>query len=77
MKILIAILFLLNLPLWAQDKEGDLQLPVSDVSEIQKEEEKLPPTIDEVEMKEKDDKRKKPTPTEGKIHQRTVTDPIR
>lgn len=44
--------------LYAQDKEGDLHLPVSDVSDIQREEE-MPPTIDEVKMIQKKDEPRK------------------
>ncbi len=56
MKFLIIGLLLTHLPLHAQsqDKEADLQLPVSDISQIQEQEEKLPPTIQEVEMKQKE-----------------------
>ncbi len=51
MKSLILLMtFLITSPLFAQDREGDLQLPVSELSEIQREEERLPPTIEEVEM---------------------------
>jgi hypothetical protein len=55
MKILAFIILVSTLNLWAQDKEGDLQLPVSDVSNLEREEqrEELPPTLDEVEMKQK------------------------
>lgn len=57
MKLLLILSFSLTLFAFAEDKEGDLQLPVSDISEIQKEEEKKLPTLDEVPMK--DDKRLK------------------
>lgn len=58
MKYLTVFLFMLCYNLYAQDKEGDLQLPVTDVSDIQREEE-MPPTIDEVKMiQKKDDPRK-------------------
>lgn len=60
MKNLIFFLILvLSVIAFSQDQEGNLQQPVSDLDEIQKEEEALPPTIDEVPMYEEDSKREK------------------
>ena len=54
MRLSIIFLILFSSASFAQtDREGDLQLPVTDLGQIQKQEEKLPPTIDEVEMKQK------------------------
>ncbi|HXH30199.1 MAG TPA: hypothetical protein VNJ01_05250 [Bacteriovoracaceae bacterium] len=39
-------------------REGDLQLPVTDLGQIQRQEKQLPPSIDDVVMKQKDDKTK-------------------
>jgi hypothetical protein len=44
----------------AQDKEGDLQLPVTDISKIQEQEE-MPPSIEEVEMTNTPDENKQKT----------------
>lgn len=46
---LITILFCFTLSTYAQDKEGDLQLPVSNISDMQQQQEAIP-TIDEVPM---------------------------
>lgn len=56
MKFLIFIFLLLPLLAFAQNKErelkeGDLQLPVADIAEIEKQEEEIP-TLQEVEMKQ-------------------------
>lgn len=60
MKFLTIPILLFNFNLFAQEeREADLNLPESDISKIQKQEEKLPPTIEEVEMKQKDEKDKK------------------
>ena len=48
MRYLTFFLLFISIHSFAQDKEGDLQLPVSDL-EIEKQEEELPPTIDQVE----------------------------
>ena len=53
MKYLLLFIFMFHFNTWAQDKEGDLQLPVVDVSEIERQEEEQIPTLDEVEMKQK------------------------
>lgn len=53
MKYLTIFLFIFSLNLHAQEREGDLNLPVSDLPEVERQEEELPPTINEVEMKEK------------------------
>lgn len=53
MKYLTMTFLLMSFSVFAQDKEGDLQLPVSDISQIEKQEE-VPPTIDEVEMEQED-----------------------
>lgn len=59
MKFLTILILLFHFNLYAQNTEADLNLPVSDVSEIQKQEEEIPPTIDEVEMKQKNKKTNK------------------
>lgn len=51
MKTLLFTILFISFTAYAQDKEGDLQLPVTDISNAQKEEEKIP-TIDEVPMYE-------------------------
>ncbi len=51
MKYLTLLFLLCSLSAFAQEKEGDLAIPVSDL-EIQKQEEELPPTIDEVEVRQ-------------------------
>lgn len=51
MRYLTLFVLFVSMNIHAQDKEGDLALPVSDV-EIEKQEERLPPTIDQVEMKQ-------------------------
>lgn len=53
MKCLTILFLLSSLNLYAQDKEADLQMPVTDVSQIERQEEELPPTLEEVEMKQK------------------------
>lgn len=50
MKFFLMMMFLTS-PLFAQDSEADLQIPVEDISQIQKEEEQQIPTLEEVEMK--------------------------
>lgn len=62
MNFLIISLLLIHLPLAAQDqdKEADLQLPVTEVKQIQKQEEKLPPTIYEVEMTKRPEEKEVP-----------------
>lgn len=57
MKYLTVFLLLLCFNVHAEDKEGDLQLPVTDISEIQEQEE-MPPSIDEVEMTNTPDENK-------------------
>ncbi len=37
----------------ANDREGDLQMPVTDISQIQRQEQELPPSLDEVKMEQK------------------------
>ena len=59
MKIIILLLSLIfHLNASSEDKEGDLQLSVSDVSLIEKQKEELPPTIEEVEIIKKEKKKK-------------------
>lgn len=53
MKHFTLLLLLISFNTYSQEKEGDLQLPVTDLSEIERQEEEVPPTIDEVEMKQK------------------------
>lgn len=59
MKYLTLLILILSLNVHAQsrapEREGDLALPVTDL-EIEKQEEALPPTIDQVEMKQHEDK---------------------
>lgn len=55
MKLLLMVVLLFHGSIFAQDKEGDLQLPVSDIQQ-ERQEQELPPTLDEVEMKEKKEK---------------------
>lgn len=57
MKYLSLLLLVLSFNVLSQEKEGDLALPVTDL-EIERQEEELPPTIDEVEVKQKQDKKK-------------------
>lgn len=59
MKYLTALVLIVSLNAYSQEKEGDLQLPVTDLSQVEKQEEEIPPTLDEVEMKQKEDKTKK------------------
>lgn len=59
MRYLTCVLLILSFNVLAQEKEGDLQLPVTDVSQIERQEEELPPSIEEVEMKQKEPKPKK------------------
>lgn len=56
MKYLTILVLMMSFNVFSQEKEGDLQLPVTDVSQIEKQEEELPPTLDEVEMKQKEKK---------------------
>jgi hypothetical protein len=49
MRYLTLLILLFSFSIYAQEKEGDLQLPVSDL-EIEKQEEEMPPTLEEVEM---------------------------
>lgn len=58
MRYLTIFLLLFSLNIQAQEKEGDLALPVSDL-EIERQEEELPPTIDQVEIKQKQTKQSK------------------
>lgn len=58
MRYLTISLLLFSLNIQAQEKEGDLALPVSDL-EIERQEEELPPTIDQVEIKQKQTKQSK------------------
>ena len=51
MKYLTLLILLFSLNIQAQEREGDLALPVTDL-EIEKQEEELPPTIEEVEMQD-------------------------
>lgn len=53
MKYLTMTFLLMSFSVFAQDKEGDLQLPVSDISQIEKQEE-VPPSLDEVEMEQEE-----------------------
>jgi hypothetical protein len=55
MRYLTLFLLLISINIHAQEKEGDLALPVSDL-EIERQEEELPPTIDEVEIKQHEEK---------------------
>lgn len=55
MRYLTYFVLFISLSVQAQEKEGDLALPVSDI-EIEKQEERLPPTIEEVEIKQHEDK---------------------
>lgn len=59
MKYITLFLFVFQLNVYAQEKEGDLNLPVADIEEIEKQEEELPPTIDEVEMEQEEVKPEK------------------
>jgi hypothetical protein len=68
MKYLTLFILVFHFNLHAQDKEADLQLPVSDVSQIQKQEEEMPPTLDQVEMKQTE---KKSEPTKKKTIEKT------
>lgn len=60
MKYLTLLLLVLSMNVLAQSKakeqEGDLALPVTDLEIEKQEEEKLPPTIDQVEMNQHEDK---------------------
>jgi hypothetical protein len=56
MKYLTLLILLASFNSFSQEQEGDLAIPVSDL-EIQKQEEELPPTIDEVEVRQKDQKK--------------------
>jgi len=55
MRYLTLFLLLISMNIMAQEKEGDLALPVSDL-EIERQEEELPPTLEEVEIKQNEDK---------------------
>lgn len=68
MRYLTLFLLLLSMNIMAQEKEGDLALPVSDL-EIEKQEEALPPTIDQVQMKQKQTKQSKDRKPEKKDEQ--------
>jgi hypothetical protein len=67
MKCLTVLFLTLSFNLFAQDKEADLQIPVSDISEIQREEADLPPTLEEVEMKQEKAKSPRKTKPEYEI----------
>lgn len=58
MRYLTLFLLFISINIQAQEKEGDLALPVSDL-EIERQEEELPPTIDQVEIKQKETKQTK------------------
>ncbi len=49
---LFTLLLLLSTSAFAQESEADLQLPVTDISEMQKEEEESVPTLEEVQMRQ-------------------------
>jgi len=68
MRYLTLLLLLVSMNILAQEKEGDLALPVSDI-EIEKQEEELPPTIDQVEMKQNQKKQPKDRKPEKKNEQ--------
>lgn len=53
MRYLTILFFVLCVNAFAEDKEADLQMPVSDISEIQQEQEEIP-TLDEVEMEQEE-----------------------
>lgn len=68
MKVLLPMILLLSFSSFAQEgQEGDLQLPVSDIEQIERQEEELPPTLDEVQMKQEDEKEKIDKKTKQKI----------
>lgn len=56
MKYLTLLILLFSLSAIAQDKEGDLALPVSDLEIQEQQEEELPPTLEEVPIKQSDRK---------------------
>lgn len=56
MGYLTLFLLFVSFNIMAQEKEGDLALPVSDL-EIEKQEEELPPTLEEVEIRQKRDRK--------------------
>lgn len=67
MKYLTMTFLLMSFSVFAQDKEGDLQLPVSDISQIEKQED-VPPTIDEIEMEQEEPEEAQSKNVESKTH---------
>lgn len=68
MRYLTLFLLFVSFNIQSKEEEGDLALPVSDI-EIEKQEEKLPPTIDQVEMKQERPRPSKVRKTEKKEKQ--------
>lgn len=54
MKYLTLLFLVLSFNVYSQEQEGDLALPVTDL-EIERQEEELPPTIDEVEVRQNEE----------------------
>jgi hypothetical protein len=56
MKFLLLVILTLPSTAFCEDKEGDLLLPVTDISQVEKQEE-VPPSLEEVEMQQKKTKK--------------------
>lgn len=67
---LVILLLLLSTSAFAQESEADLQLPVTDISDMQKEEEESVPTLEEVQMRQprREQQRAEESPAVQKDH---------